>query len=79
MPEVPHGINGNTIVLESSKVLDKFDLSKFLLTNMSFIKTPTIIITIDATPNANTNIKKEMTVIKISVPTECIPLETVLT
>ena len=76
MPEVPHGINGNTIVLESSKVLDKFDLSKFLLTNMSFIKTPTIIITIDATPNTNI---KQMTVIKISVPTECIPLETVLT
>ena len=78
MPEVPHGINGNTIVLESSKVLDKFDLSKFLLTNMSFIKTPTIIITIDATPKILT-LNKEMTVIKISVPTECIPLETVLT
>lgn len=46
---------------------------------MSFIKTPTIIITIDATPAANTNIKQQMTVIKISVPTECIPLETVLT
>ena len=79
MPEVPHGINGNTIVLESSKVLDKFDLSKFLLTNMSFIKTPTIIITIDATQLQILTLNRQMTVIKISVPTECIPLETVLT
>ncbi len=44
---------------------------------MSFISTPTIIITIDATPAANTNIRDDSTVIRTRVPTDLTPFATV--
>nr|MBO8492344.1 hypothetical protein [Staphylococcus aureus] len=42
------GIKGKTIVLESSSVLDKTERETWYFSNKSFINTPTIIITIEA-------------------------------
>lgn len=46
--------------------------------NKSFINTPTIIITIEATPAANTSAIQQITVIHIKLPTEWMPLEIVV-
>ena len=67
-------MSGNTIVLESSSVRDNTDFETFIFSNISFISTPTIIITIEATPAANTSIILQTTVINISVPTDFTPL-----
>ena len=48
-------MSGNTIVLESSSVRDNTAFETYHLSNISFISTPTIIITIEATPAANTS------------------------
>ena len=49
-----------------------------IFSNKSFINTPTIIITIEATPAANTSAIQQITVTHIKLPTEWMPLEIVV-
>lgn len=64
--------------LSLQSVLDKTERETWYFSNKSFINTPTIIITIEATPAANTSAIQQITVIHIKLPTEWMPLEIVV-